>query len=91
MSHYAVTVKGRPQTINGSILVWGSITAQGRASVIAHHGFGDVLSLEAIIHDLLVWQNQDYTELIRKYETWCGELFVGLRTLGSESRINQQA
>jgi hypothetical protein len=78
---YCVTVKGRPQTINGSILIWGRYTEQGRTSVIAQHGFADILSLEAIIHELLVWQNQDYADLIQKYETWCGEFFAALSSL----------
>jgi len=78
VSQYAVAVKGRPQAINGSILVWGRCTQQGRVSVMAQYGLGDVLSLEAIINDLVGWQNQDYAEMIRKYERWCGELFTGL-------------
>jgi hypothetical protein len=78
-NQYMVTVKGRPQTINGSILVWGKCTDEGRISVMAHYGLGDILSLEAVIHDLISWQNQDYAELIAKYERWCGELFTGLR------------
>ncbi len=85
MSSYVVTVKGRPQPINGSILVWGRYTEQGRVSVIDQHGFADVLSLEIIICDLQTWHSQDYADLIRKYETWCVELFTGLRTLGSKS------
>jgi len=87
MSQYAVIVKGRSQTINGSILVWGRCTAQGRASVIAKHLLSDVLSLEVIINDLLTWRNQDYAELIGQYQRWCGELFEGLRSLETEPRI----
>ena len=81
VSSYIVTVKGRPQAINGSILVWGRYTEEGRASVMDQHCFADVLSLETIISDLQTWHNQDYTVLIHKYETWCGELFAGLRIL----------
>jgi hypothetical protein len=80
MSRYDVKVRGRSQTIDGSILVWGSYTEQGRVSVKKHYDFRDVLSVEAIINDLLDWQNQDYVELIQKYENWCGDLFAGLRT-----------
>jgi hypothetical protein len=79
MSQYVVMVKGRSQAIHGSILVWGRCTEQGRISVMAQYGLRDVLSLEAIINDLVGWQNQDYAELIRKYEVWCGELFTGLK------------
>ncbi len=79
-SQYDVTVEKRPQTINGSILIWGRYTEQGRTEVINKYGLEDVLSLEGIIKDLVGWQNQDYIELIRKYETWCGELFTQLRS-----------
>ena len=82
---YEVRVGGQPQAIDGSILVWGSCTEQGRTSVMTHYGLGDVLSVETIINNLLSWQNQDYMELIRKYESWCGELFTGLRSLGVSS------
>ncbi len=81
MNRYTVTVRGRPQTINGSILVWGRCSEQGRACVIAQHGLADILSLEAIISDLLIWHNQEYADLIKKYETWCRELIEGLNTL----------
>ena len=81
-SQYEVKIDGRLQAIDGSILVWGSCTEKGRTSVMTHYGLGDVLSVEAIINDLLSWQNQDYAELIRKYGGWCGELFTGLRSMG---------
>jgi hypothetical protein len=88
---YIITVGKLSQPINGSILVWGRCTEQGRARVIAQYGFADILSLEAIIHDLLAWQNQDYIDLVGRYETWSAELFAGLRALGSESQMNQHS
>ncbi len=82
--HYMFLVKRRTQIISGSILVWGRYTEQGRVRVVSQYGLADVLSLEVIIHDLLAWQNQDYINLIRKYELWCGDLFAGLRALRNE-------
>jgi hypothetical protein len=76
---YDVRVGGRPQAADGSILVWGSCTDEGRKSVKDHYILADVLSVETIIRDLLSWQSQDYLELVGKYERWCGELFAGLR------------
>jgi hypothetical protein len=61
-------------------------TEQGRTNVIDKYGLKDVLSLKAIINDLVGWQNQDYTELVHKYETCCGELFTGLRSFGVSPR-----
>ncbi len=76
INQYTVTVKGQLKTINGSILVWGRYTEQGRASVMAQYGLVDVLSLESIINDLVRWQNQDYIELLHQYERWCREPFT---------------
>jgi hypothetical protein len=81
MRQYIVTIKGQPQMINGSILIWGRYTEEGRINVMNKYGLGDVLSLEAIINDLVVWRNQDYTELIHKYERWSSELFTGLKSI----------
>ena len=75
------TIGGKPQSVNGSILVWGRCTESGRASVIAKHGLHDVLSLESIINDLMAWKNKDFIDLLDKYQTWSSELFTGLRVL----------
>ena len=76
---YIVTVGGKPQLVSGSILVWGSYTESGRASVTAKYGLHDILSLEFIIADLLAWENKDFIELLDKYQTWSNELFTRLR------------
>ena len=78
---YIVTVGGRPQLVSGSILVWGSYTESGRASVIAKYRLHDILSLESIIADLLAWENKDFNELLDKYQTWSNELFTRLRKI----------
>ncbi len=78
-SQHIITVGGKPQPINGSILVWGRYTESGRASVMAKYGLRDLLSLEAIIADLVTWKNRDFVELLDKYQTWTNELFSGLR------------
>lgn len=55
---YAVSVsdrsgRSRPVEASGAILVWGSVTDEGRRAVIEDFGFADVRSVEAIICDLL--------------------------------------
>ncbi len=82
--HYHDNVRvqgGDPLPIHGAILVWGRYTDEGRDRVMAHYGFADVLSLENIVRDLLVWQNQEYMNLICNYQRWCMELFNGLLNL----------
>jgi hypothetical protein len=86
MSRYTVTVQGRPQAVNGAVLIWGRCAEPGRTHVMAQYGFKDVLSLEGIVSDLVRWQNQDYARLIHTYEVWCGELFAGLRSLNTNHR-----
>ena len=80
-SQYTTTVHGKPKLISGSILVWGRCTEQGRSSVIATYGLHDVLSLEAIIADLIAWQNNDFVKLLDEYQQWTDYLFSGLRKI----------
>ena len=79
VNHHIVTIGGKPQRVSGSILVWGSYTELGRASVTANYGLHDILSLESIIADLLAWENQAFIELLENYQTWSTELFTRLR------------
>lgn len=72
---YTVTVDGKSISVAGSILVWGSVTRDGRTTVIRENGFADVLSLEDIIADLLDWGNESYRQLIEDRATWCQYLF----------------
>jgi hypothetical protein len=81
---YKVTVGGKFQPFSGSILVWGRCTEDGRIRVSAEYGFRDVLSLEAIIADLVAWQNRDFTDLLGRYQSWTIGLFAGLQEIGKE-------
>ena len=78
---FIVTVGKKPLSVSGSILVWGRYTESGRASVIERHGLRDILSREAIIADLVTWQNKDFAELLDQYQTCTGRLFSGLREI----------
>lgn len=75
---YTATVNGKVIPIVGAILIWGSITPQGRASVISDKGLAEVLSLEEITNDLLNRGNGTYTDLIQHRVNWCQHLFSGL-------------
>ena len=72
---YSVTVDGKTVSVAGGILVWGSVTDDGRTTVAEENGFADVLSLEEIITDLLRWGNEGYRELIADKSAWCMFLF----------------
>lgn len=80
---YAVTVSDRrgrvrPVESHGAILVWGSVSEEGRRAVMAAFGFADVLSVESIISDLLSNRNAQYLSYIQDRAHWCGELFAAL-------------
>ena len=73
---YKVTINNKIVSVSGAILVWGSITPEGRRNIINYTGLADVLSLEQIINDLINWNNQDYIDFNQQRETWCQELFI---------------
>lgn len=77
-SEYSVQVGGRECVVSGSILVWGSVSSDGRDSVMRETGLADVLSLEEIVTDLLSWGDADYHKFIGERARWCRELFAAL-------------
>ncbi len=80
---YRVNVQGKPQPVDGAILVWGRCTPQGQASVLEEYGLHTVLSVENIVRDLLQWQSQEFKELLATKESWCQYLFNGLREMNN--------
>jgi len=85
-SRFEVTADGTPVAISGSILVWGRCTQAGRTAIMSQYGLHDVLSLEAIISDLLTWQNERFNTLLNQHEIWTGWLFEGLRKMKEACR-----
>ena len=49
---YAVKVQGNPVSVSGAVLIWGSVSDDGRRSVTYDTRLFDVLSLEEIIRQL---------------------------------------
>jgi hypothetical protein len=47
-------VGGKSINMHGAILIWTSVTPEGKEAVMASKGFHDVLSIEDICHDLSV-------------------------------------
>lgn len=75
----SVKVHGKPVVIDGGILVWGRISEAGRACVIDKHGLIDVLSLEAILDDLIEWRSEEFFDYVNSRSEWCKCLFNTLR------------
>lgn len=67
--------QGRPQLVDGAILIWGAVEPQGRQAVMENFAFADVLSVEDMIADLRQWSPAGWHDLIRRYRQWSAELF----------------
>lgn len=74
-------ISGKPIGYQGAILVWGSVTPQGRDAVKAAYGFADILSIENMISQLRAWNNPHYEAFLSEREAWMFELFQGLRSI----------
>ena len=84
-----IYVGGRSIDTHGAILIWGSVTQEGKKAVMASKGFHDVLSIADICHDLSSWNHAEYKTLIAQRQEWCNELFGGL--LGGHVEDAQQS
>lgn len=84
-----VYVGGEGINTHGAILIWGSVTSEGRKAVTASKGFHDVISIADICSDLSSWNHKGYRTLIAQRQQWCNELFVGL--LGKKPEDAQQS
>ena len=65
-------------TVDGAILVWGSVTPEGRAAVIKSTGLHDVIGLDRIIEQCAEWRPDAYCRLVNERRKWCEELFTFL-------------
>ena len=72
---FGVRCQGTPIEVDGAILVWGSITPEGRSAVMAETGIHDVLSVEAMVADLWAWRPEEWLQFVERYRTWSNELF----------------
>ena len=82
---HGVTVNGKHVSPAGAILVWGSVTGEGRVDVRQATGVVDVLSVEDIISDLLVWNPLEYREFVEARAQWCEDLFGTLAGRGQRT------
>jgi hypothetical protein len=76
---YQVFLKGRQiEKVHGIVLIWGKVSEAGRKEVKERYHINDVLSLEDIINDLVVWGSNSYLVMIREKQKWCKDLFHNL-------------
>ena len=77
-SRYIVTVSGKPVSVTGAILVWGSVDEESTNMLKKETGIHDILSLEKIISRRVMWADPEYQHLINEREKWCQKLFTVL-------------
>lgn len=65
--------------VSGSALIWGRVSRKDEQAIIDEYSLSHIISTESVISDLVKWQDQNYFDLIRKYELWCQQLFSGLK------------
>ncbi len=80
-SRYIVTISGKPVSAAGAILVWGSVDGEFTSELKEETSIQDILSLENIISDLVVWADPEYQHLINERKKWCQELFGSLASI----------
>jgi len=72
---FEVRVGGRAVKVDGAVLIWGALTAEGRNAVIREYNFADVLSVEAMVEDLRRWKAAGWAEVVEQFRRWSTELF----------------
>ena len=71
---YQVFVDGQLTHVDGTILVWGAATEQGRSAAAAL-GIADVLTADDMVNDLHIWQPPSWQDFIAQRRSWATELF----------------
>ena len=77
-SRCTVTIGGKPQQVDGAILIWGDVTPKGRLEVKQSYGLFAVHSLREIIDNLVSWKDSRYRAFLKERDKWCRQLFQGL-------------
>jgi hypothetical protein len=72
-------VKGRLQKTEGAILIWGAVSPDGRQSCMAQYGFHDVIGVDQIIEDLVLWNSSEFAAFIEQLNVWSNDLFSFLK------------
>lgn len=78
-SKYIIKIESERKSIDGGILVWGKVDKSKKDEIIEFYKFADILSLEDIVNDLILWENEDLKSFVIERTRWCLELFEGIR------------
>jgi hypothetical protein len=62
------------QGVEGAILVWASVTPEGRAKTIERYGFADVLALDRIVAALAEQMPPAWLEYVEARRRVCDDL-----------------
>jgi hypothetical protein len=74
----SVAVRGKNVPIDGSILIWGAATDQGRALAIERFGFAAILTIDAIVANLRDWGCPAFREHMEQRRQWTNDLLDSL-------------
>ena len=64
--------------IDGTILIWGAATPKGINDIKLEYEIDDILTLEKIIDDLILWRNENFYKFVRDRIVWSNEMLSGL-------------
>ncbi len=72
---FAVKLSKEEIIPDGNILIWSRAEPTVIESVKQAYGLHDVLTLENIINDLVMWNSQEYQNFLNERKDWCYTLF----------------
>lgn len=72
---YGVSVAGKPTRVDGTILIWGSASEDGRNNVMEKYGIAAVLTVEEMLKDLKGLSTKAWIEFIEELREWSNGLF----------------
>lgn len=64
--------------IDGTILIWGAATQKGINDIKLEYEIDDILTLEKIIDDLILWRNDNFYKFVKDRIVWSNEMLSGL-------------
>lgn len=64
--------------IDGTILIWGAATPKGINDIKLEYEIDDILTLEKIIDDLILWRNDNFYKFVKDRIVWSNEMLSGL-------------
>lgn len=76
--------------IDGTILIWGAATPKGINDIKLEYEIDDILTLEKIIDDLILWRNENFYKFVKDRIVWSNEMLNGLLAIKYIERENSE-